>query len=820
MARDLRHAIRLLVRTPLFALVAVALLALGIGANATVFTIANALLLRTLPVSAPDRLALLDGGSWTYPIFDALRQSDIGVEGLTAWANEPMVVHVDGRGERDEVQFVSGGFYEVLGIAPRVGRTLTADDDRRGGGRSGPVAVVSHAYWQRRLDSDPAVLSRSIVIQGITFAVVGVMPGGFYGPEVGRAFDVALPFGTEPLILGEASRLDRRSTWWLNVLVRLAPGQNLDSAEGRLRSVQPFVRDATLPEHYLVEQRSEYLAEPFALTPAATGRSNLRGRYRQPLAILGMTAALVLCVACANLANLLLARGAARRPEMSMRMALGASRARLVGQLVTEGVLLAALGAVVGLGVAWVSSRILLALLSTADAPVHLDLSFDWPVVGFTALSACLAVVLCAMVPALRNTRVVAGDALKEQSRSVAGEGRLFTTHVLMGAQVALSLVLIVVAGLLVRTFTTLAVQPLGFVPDGVVVAHVELGRDAATGEARAAFAERLAGVAAAVPGVERASVSSFAPMSGAGWNGAVATIDGHPLPGGNRERLVWYNGVSPEFFATYGTVLQAGRLFTADDRRCTPDVVIVNDAFVRAYLDGRDPIGRVIADGSPDAVARTIVGRVADARYLRDLRRDVPPTIYLPHAQLDAVGDRVTVSARARGGRGQPAALRRDLASALEGAGQPVTVRTLLLTDFVEGAVSQERLLATVAGFFGVLALAIAAVGLYGVAAYAVGRRRAELGIRLALCVTPLRILTLVFARVVMVVGAGLATGVVLALWMGSSVQALLHQLEPGDPATIAISVLVLAATAVLAALLPAWRAAHAHPARVLHES
>lgn len=817
-ARDLRHALRLLGRGPLFTTVAVTLLALGIGANLTVFTIANALLLRPLPVTAPDRLALLEGGSWTYPIFDALRQADLGVEGIAAWANAPDVVRIDGRAERDEVQFVSGGFFEVMGMAPMIGRTIGTGDDRRAGGVAGPVAVLSHAYWQRRLSGDPAVLSRSLEIQGITFTVVGVMPPGFHGPEVGRAFDVAIPFGTEPLLRGDGSVLDRRSTWWLEVMFRLGPGQSLEAAQDRLRAAQPAVRSATMPAHYLTEQQDDYLASPLTITSAATGRSPMRDRYRQPLTILAMTAALVLCVACANLANLLLARGAARRPEMSMRLALGASRTRLVAQLLLEGLLLSTLGAIVGLGVAWGSGRVIVGLLSTADRPVHLDLFVDWRVQAFTVVAACIAGLLSALVPAVRSTRVVASEALKEQSRAVAGESRLLMGHALLAAQVSLSLALVVVAALLVRTFTTLAAQPLGFAPEGLVVAHVEFGRDAATGDQRAAFADRLDDVASAVPGAERVSLSMYAPMSGAGWNGAVATIDGRELPGTDRERMVWYNAVSPEFFRTYGTALREGRPFTVDDRRGTPGVAIVNDAFVRAYVSGGEPVGRLIHDGTPDGVVRTIVGRVADARYLRDLRRDPPPTVYLPHAQLEDVGGHVVVSVRARDSQLVP--LRRGLVQALESAGQPVSVRTQLLTDYVAGAVSQERLLATVAGFFGVLALGIAGVGLYGVTAYSVERRRGELGIRLTLGATPKQIVGLVFARVGLVVGAGLVGGVALALWLGTYVGVLLHGLEPSDPATLALAAGVLGITATLAALVPAWRAARTDPATVLRES
>lgn len=743
LVRDVRHGARLLRRHPLFAIVAVLSLGLGIGANAAVFTIANALMLRSLPVHEPERLALLSNDSWTYPILEELQRHRALVAGVAGWANDAVVVRVDGRGERDALQYVSGGFFEVLGANPRLGRTISIDDDRRGGGIDGPVAVISHAYWQRRFGGDAAILSRALTIDGVSFAVVGVMPEGFFGPEVGRAFDVAVPFGTEPLVRGGDSVLDRRSTWWLNVLFRLGPGQSIADAEQALRAVQPLVREATMPEHYRPQDRERYLSGLFTLEPASTGRSTLRTRYERPLGILAMAGVLVLLVTCANMANLLLARA----HGMSTRLALGASRSRLIRQLLVEGLLLAGGGALAGLGLSWFSSRLIVGMISTADSPVHLEMGADWRVLAFTACVATVTALLFSVVPSMRATNVSPNDAIREQSRAVAGEGRLMATHALVVAQVALSLALLVVAGLLVRTFTTLSSQPLGLDPGRVLVADVSLGRDSVEPDARYAFYAQMRSAAAGLPGVDVAATSSFAPMSGAGWNTAVDTIDGRSLPGGDRERVAWLNAVSSDFFATYGTALRAGRAFAATDDLAAPPVAIVNDAFVLRYMNGEDPIGRLVKEGGPEGQARVVVGRVADARYFRDLRREPPPTLYVPQSQLPALGSSVVVSVRVRSGN--PLELERALASALENAGQPVTVRVRPLEQSVRGALVQERLVATVGGFFGALALLIAGVGLYGVTAYSVSRRRAELGIRLTLGATPAGIVSLVFTRV-----------------------------------------------------------------------
>lgn len=817
MWRDARHGLRLLRRAPIFALTAILSLALGLGANAAIFSIVDHLLLRALPVQHADRLLMIDIGSVTYPIWEQVRARSDEFDGAGAWANEEMTTRVNGVGRREPTMYVSGGFFELLGVAPVLGRTITVDDDRRGGGTQGPVAVISHAYWERAFGRAPDVLGRPIIVERVPHTIVGVMPRSFFGPEVGRSFSVALPFGTEPLLRGTSSALDERRNWWLNVLIRRRADQTEAQVAAALRAMQPAIREATRTPN------PDYLKEPLGVVSAEQGRSVLRGRYRDALWVLMGASVVVLLVTCANVANLLLARTQARRAEMSVRLSLGAPRRRLVQQLVIESAVLSAIGAIAGLGLAVWMARLIVAQISTPDAPVSLSVALDWRLVLFTTLVTCVVTMLFAVLPALRATRVGPAEAMKEQSRTVTGGGSQALGQALVLGQIAASLALVVLAGLLVGTFTKLAYRPLGLESRRVVVATIALQPDSVPPEERPALFERVRQVVAGVPGVVETTLAAIAPLSGPGWNGGVVDVDGRDVGGEGRQRMVWMNAVSDGFFATYGIPLRAGRDLGPGDAADAPPVMVVNEAFVRRFLGAGVAIGRRVRSGVPGrpetyGAYREIVGVVGDTLYRRDLRREVEPTVFIPLAQVDGPpGESITISARSRAA--DAATLVAPVSQVLDAADGRMSARVVAHQVHVRTALAQERLIATVAGLFGALALLLAIVGLYGVTAYAVSRRRGEIGVRLALGATPHRVLGLVLRRIAVLVTLGIIAGVGVSLWAGEAVRVLLHGLEPSDPRTLAGAALVLLVTGGLAGAIPAWRAARTSPAVCLRE-
>jgi putative ABC transport system permease protein len=582
---DLRDAFRALRVTPVVTVVAILSHGLGIGANTAIFSILDSLMIRALPVKEPQRLVVLGIGnqgrdSWTNPIWEQIRERQQLFEGAFAWSSTRFNLSQTTQTEYADGVWASGRFFDVLGVAPIRGRMFTEADDRRGGGPDGPVAVISYNFWQSRFDGTSDVIGRTLTIERVTYTVIGVAPPGFFGVDVGRTFDIAIPIGTEPLVRGKESSLDRRSNWWLSVMVRLKSGQSVDSAVGALRGVQPQIREATIPQNFREEDKKQYLSEAFGLTPAATGNSSLRDRYQKALLTLMVVVSLVLVIACANIANLLLARATARRHEMSVRLALGATRFRLTRQLLAESLLLAGCGAALGLVFAHWGSQLLIRQLSTSTNTVFLDMGIDWRVLGFTAGVAAVTALLFGTAPALRASRVQPNEALKDQGRGVIGDSRFGIGNLLVVVQVALSLILLAAAGLFVRTFTSLANQSLGFDRNPVLVASVNATRSGVEPDQRPDLYERLRQAAAAVPGGASAAASAVTPVSGSTWQFAIERIDDRVLP--DNDRGVYVNLISPGWFQTFGTGMLGGRDFTGRDTKAAQHVVIVNEAFAR----------------------------------------------------------------------------------------------------------------------------------------------------------------------------------------------------------------------------------------------
>jgi predicted permease len=813
---DLRDAFRSLIATPIVSAVAVLSLALGIGANTAIFSILDSLILRTLPVPEPETLVIIDRGSWTNPIWEAIRDRHNAFAGAMAWSSTRFNLAQGGQTEMVDGVWASGEFFRVLGTSAMLGRTFNREDDRRGGGPDGPVAVISYNFWQRRFGGAADAIGKPLTVERVTYTVVGVTPPEFFGTEVGRKFEVAIPIGTEPLVRGKETALDRRSNWWLGIMLRLKPGQTMETATAVLRGMQPQIRDVTMPQDWPEQYKKTYLAEGFTLVPAATGSSGLRRRYQQPLTAIMVVVVLVLLIACANIANLLLARANARRRELSVRVALGASKFRIARQLLTESLVLSGAGAAIGLLFARWGGDLLVRQLSSSTNTVYLDMRLDWRILGFTAAVAVTTAILFGVIPALRASRVQPNEALKEQGRGVVGE-RFALGNVLVVLQVALSVVLVVAAGLFLRTFSSLANVKLGFEHESILIANVNAQRLQLEPDQRPALFERMRQAALAAPGVATVAVSAVSPVSGSTWNNVIEIPGAPSAP--DRERMTNINLVTPTWFRTLGTRLLAGRDFTERDAAGAPRIAIVNEAFARKYFAGENPIGRrvVMRSGpSREPIDREIVGYVEDAVY-RSLREPVPPTMYLALAQETDGPSSMAISVRAAGG--SPALLTKSIGAAVTGVNKDVAITFRLLTEQVNASLIQERVVAILSGFFGGLALLLAALGLYGVTSYAVSRRRTEIGIRMALGAAPGGVVRMVLRRVSLLVGIGVLVGAGASLWASKFVGTLLYGLQPRDPVTLAAAALVLSLIGALAGWIPARRAARIDPARVLRE-
>jgi putative ABC transport system permease protein len=813
--QDVRYGCRTLIGTPVVSAVAILSLALGIGANTAIFSVLNTLLLRSLPVDEPGQLVLLADESgrrrdWTNPIWEQLRDRAELFDGAFAVSSTRFNLAVRGESEFVDGLWASGKMFDVLGVHAVIGRTLNDGDDRAGGGQDGPVAVISDSFWQRRFGGDPNAIGGALMVDGAPFTIVGVTPPQFFGVDVGRRFDVAVPIGTITLVR-HARPLQQRSIWWLRIMFRLKPGQSAEAGTARLRALQPQIRQATLPTDWHPGELGTFLRDPFRLDPAANGDSNLRQRYRRPLTTIMVIVGTVLLIACANLANLLLARASARRHELSLRMALGASRLRIVRQLLTESLLLSAVGALLGLVLAELSSRLLVRQLSTTVNTVFLDLSLDWRVLGFTAGVAVATAVLFGTAPALRGARLQPDAALKSRGRGAIGDGSLGAGHLLIVVQVALSLVLVVGAGLFVRTFSTLAKLDPGFDARPILVAGVELTPQIDPARRPELFRQLLA-AAGAIPGVSSAALSNGIPLSNNTWNNLVELPDGPELPAA--ERLTYFNILSAGWFRTYGTPILAGRDFTSDDTPDSPKVAIVNEAFARRFNAGRNPLGMRVRQ--PWGIERRVVGYVRDAVH-ESLRDPVPPALYLPYGQSRDLPASTSVSIRASGG--SPAQLTRPLVAALSQVDRDLIVTPRSMADRLDAALIQERLVAALSTFFGALALLLAGLGLYGLTSYAVNRRRSEIGIRIALGAAPSGVMILVLRHAALLVASGILIGTAVSLWASRFVSPLLFGLEPRDPSTLTAAVLLLAAIGLFALWLPARRASRLDPARVLRE-
>jgi putative ABC transport system permease protein len=819
--QDARYAARMLRNNPAFTAVAVLTLALGIGANTAIFQLLDSIRLTALPLKNPDQLAevriILPHGrtgdftgehpNLTYPQWEQIRTQQQGFSGMFAWSESRFNIASSGETRYVEGLYVSGDFFRVLGVQPTLGRLLTVEDDRRGCGS--PGVVLSDAFWQREYGGESSAIGHRIIIGHHPFEIIGVTPANFYGLEVGKQFDVAVPICADPLIRGEEARVDVPHEWWLSVMGRLKPGWTVERASAQLAAASPGIFEATRITKFGAEEEKHYLTYHLGVLPAGTGVSNMRKDYETPLDLLLAIAGFVLLIACTNLASLMLARASSRAREIAIRLALGASRARLIRQLMAESFLVASAGAALGLLLSHSLGRFLVSMISTQQDQAFLDLAPDWRVLGFTFALAILTCLLFGLAPALRATRTGSAEALKAGGRgNTAGRERFGLRRGLVTVQVALSLVLLVGALLFSRSLGKLLSVDPGFRTKGILITDLDLTQLKLAPDRRQAFKRDLLEQVRAIPGVEAAAETGNVPLSGNMSNDDI-WMDGQDS---SQKKTVNKSWVSPGYFQTLETPLLAGRDFDERDNATSPKVAIVNQAFARALAHGANPIGMTFhwppGPNRPELLIQ-IVGQVKDTKYY-DLRDENVPIAFIPVAQAENPDEFDTFLIRASAPMGDTiSAVKRRLAE----ANPEISLTFHVFESDIRDTLVRERLMATLSGFFGFLAAVLAVIGLYGVMSYMVQRRTNEIGIRMALGAGRVSILGIILRDALLLLAVGIVVGLALSVVLGKTASSLLFGVKPADPITLGLAVALLAAVAVVASYIPARRASKVDP-------
>jgi predicted permease len=822
LAQDVRYGLRTLRKNPGFAATAVLSLALGIGANSAIFGMIDALVLRWLPVHKPAELVEVmwnikgaQQASFSYPVIHALDTHKELFSGVCGFSGNTFVVGSGDALERTPGAWVTGSYYETLGLVPQAGRLLSVEDDRPG---APLVAVISDDYWSRKFNRSPNAVGQSLPIQGQAVTIVGVSPPGFTGATVGETTDITIPLsGIIPLSAnrGNRSALSQAGhQWleagyqWLRILARPREGLSNKQLRAGLDVLWPQIASVGVSEKASAKRREAILTSTLVIVRGATGWSALRNQFRTPLYVLMgivvIVLLIVLLIACANIANLLLARGSSRQREIAVRLALGASRTRIVRQLLTESFLLAMVGVAAGIALSRAGCSILLAMVSSGPTRIPLNLSLNWQVLGFTIAVGIATGLLFGLAPALRATASGPAPGLKNDTRTGSG-ARSPLAAALVSVQLAFSLLLVMGSGLFVRTLINLKELDLGFRHEGVLLVDLD-GRKLGYRESSlAAFYQEMLVEVRQTPGVASASLSVNTPVSGGYWSDNIA-IAGVPQEGAAPQ----FNAVAPAYFETLHTPILLGRDFTWRDDGNAAATAIVNESFVRRFYPQGHAIGQRISMAEGELYKNMeIVGVVKDTVW--DLHRPSPATVFVPFFQAPPgrMGS-ATIEVYASGRLS-------DVSSSV----QQVVRKRMPASEFqmrtfseqVENSIRQERLLAKLGSFFGVLALALAAIGLYGLLAYVVARRTSEIGIRMALGAQRGQILRMVLSDAVRLLSIGLALGLPAAWWASRFVEKLVFGLRANDVTTLFGSAALLSVAAAAAAALPARRAAHVDP-------
>ena len=835
LTQDLRYGLRMMVKNPGFTAVVALTLALGIGANTAIFTVINTMLLRSLPVKNPGELVQVvvtsasdqsQYNAFSYPLYEQLRDGGQSLSGLFAAGrveqNNRLRVVGGGDVETEFVraQPVSGNFFSVLGVPAIFGRTFTAEDDRAGNPQA--IAVISHSFWQRRFASDPSIVGQAITFRDVPMTIVGITPPDFFGFQPGENPELWWPLQMVPQVEKDPSaRRLSAGAQWLCLIGRRSPGVVQRQAEAELAVIFQRYRDnqlTTRGANWSADRRERFLAQKLTLQSGRAGWTGLRDQLRLPLFILMGAVAAVLLIACANVASLLLARAAAREREFSVRNALGAGRLRLMRQLLTESLLLAGVGGLLGLLCAQGATRLLSLVMGLPSDPISLSLTPDPRVLLFTMAATLLTGLLFGLALAFRGSRIEVASALKGSCGSVAGHASRQRFHQsLIVAQVALSLMLLLGAGLFARTLKNLRGLDAGFNRENLVLFNVIFTQQPDAARWSALYKGLLARLEA-LPGVRASSLFDLGYLSGNGWSDHVSAEGYVAALGENLE----HPGVlvGPKFFETIGIALLSGREFGLQDERpvgppnaIAPGTAIINQTMARHYFGNANPLGRrIFFTGNPEKKFE-IVGVAPDAKYW-SLREQSPPTFYLPFFQAPP-GSGANFALRTSG---DPRATMAALAEVVREVDRTLRVRDVrTMDDVVNRTLQQERLLAQLGGFFSVFALGLACLGLYGVLSFAVAQRTREIGVRVALGAQRRDVLSLVINKGLKLALTGVVIGLAGGLALTRLVSSLLYDVTPTDPLTFVSVVMLLVIVALLACWIPARRAAKVDPMTAL---
>ena len=817
--QDIRFSLRLLRKTPAFTVAAVCTLALGIGANTAIFQLLDAVRLRNLPVPNPQQLARIqirngNGGfgitndlfDLTYPLLEEIRRHQQAFAYVFGWRAYGDVRFGEGtHARRVRGLLVSGELFPALELRPAAGRLLNREDDRPGCTASG--VVLSYPFWQSQFGGRTSAIGSKVMILDRPYEVVGVTPARFSGLEVGTKFDIAAPMCTAASI--SPDDFTRRDLFWVTVMGRLKPGVSLRRASDQLQVISPGMLEATLPSGYSARALETYRKFRLEAAPAGNGVSSLRDQYDTSLWLLLGITGLVLLIACANLGNLMLARAGARQREFAVRLALGASRGRLIRQSLAESLLVAATGAALGLGLARVLSQSIIWFLTTENDVPQLDLSTDWRMLAFTAAVATLACLAFGLAPALRSSQTEPGAVIKSGGRSVTqGRERFSVQRLLVVVQISVSLVLVVGALLFVGSFRNLMTLDPGFREKGILLAFFDMSHLRLPDAQAKPFERQLLEEVRSIPQVEAAATTTEVLLGGGSW-----TLGIHAGGVEDGSKFTW---VSPGHFKTLETPILAGHDFSENDTATSPKVAIVNQTFVHRFFGDASPIGKTFRT-SPEpnfpATEYQIIGVIKDTRY-HDLRDQPPPISYAPATQFPPTWRWSQMYIRSSA---PLAALSSAIQRRLTASHPELGTEFRVFQKQIEDTLLRERLMAALSGFFGALAVLLATIGLYGVIAYLVVRRRNEIGIRMALGASRAQVVGLIMKDAALLVAIGVAIGAVCSLALAQTAASLLYGLKAYDPLTLLAAALALAAVAGLGSYLPARRASRFDPMTAL---
>ena len=833
---DIRYAARVLRKNSVFTAVAAVTLALGIGANTAIFTVLDQVLLRLLPVKEPQQLALLTmrgrnyGNNWggnaiSYPMYRDFQDHNEVFSGMFCRFPTSVSLTFGGQAERVEAELVSGTYFNVLGVTTALGRTFTAEEDRVAEGA--PFVILSYSYWKQRFAGDPLILGKTVAVNKHPMTVVGVAQAGFDGVELGWSPKLFIPVVMQPEVLIVPMKMltDRRSRW-VNAFGRLKPGVTLKQAKA---SLQPFmhsmlemeVREAAFA-HASAYDRERFLQCTIDVLPGSQGRQGFQSQLSTPLWVLMAIAGVVLLIACANLANLLLARGAGRQREIAVRLAVGASRGRIVRQLLVETLCLSVLGGLGGLALAFWGDRALLAVFVPPESGIQISPAPDLRILLFTLAVTVTTGLVFGLVPALKTTRPDVGRTLKDEAGAVVGGGHGGLRKALVIAQVALSLLLLIGAGLFVRSLNNLKNLGPGFPVDRLVGFQIDPSLGGYTPERGKLFFQQLTESLRSVAGVKSVGLAAMRILEGNGyeWDSGM-TVEGYTPDKAGDHAQPYMNEISPDYFATLGVPIVLGRDFNANDNRevkkgpqaddWTPTAVMINEKFARRYFAGRNPIGRHLGFGTDPGTHTDmeIIGVVKDIKY-DSLRNEIPEQAFIPYLGSHFVGS-MTIYLRTAYDPNQLMPLVRAKVRNLD---PNLPIYELRTTEVqIANSLITERMIASLSTVFGSLATVLAIIGLYGVMAYAVAQRRREIGIRMALGADGSKVIWMVMRDVLMLIAVGVGVGVPASLALMRAVQSQLYGLTAHDPSTLVLAAAGLALVACAAGYLLALRASRLDP-------